>query len=193
MVENRQDYNELLQMIRNMGPLREIIRSEYMLKNIISYNGDRHLICALFDEVNAALENRTITEDDLAVLRSGVLMDMIVNLEKTVQETAPRPLFLSERLDKVNYVSLINDPQTLASCFTHPDILAAISGENYNRDLAYWVEAGTFSSQLPSNVRSLIINEVLKKGNIEVAQRLLEQTSYGVKTLEQMEENIKTY
>ncbi len=182
-MENKENYNELREQIRKLGPINEIITNEELIEQIIAYDGDRHLLCALFDEINLGIENNEIFDHDLEpVFRSGKIMDSIINLEETIQKHSLRRKFTSERLDKINYVSLIKDPETLATCYTHPaiiDALCSISQDSNPKDLIWWKTAGTLNS-LPNNVQNLIIHQVLDRGAVFEAQNLLELTCDGL-------------
>jgi len=189
-MEVKESYYDLVGKIKSIGPIKDIVKNETMLKNIISYGGDRHLLCALFDEINLGIESGTIQDEDLQYFRSGKIMDYIVNLEQTIYETKPRQTFPAERLDKVNYVSLIKDDQTLAACYTHPEIINALCG-NGHRDLVWWKDCGTYST-LPANVKMVIVSDVFKKGNMVVTQELMEMGTYRLQTYEQKNSKDRT-
>lgn len=175
-MENKMSWQEQVNMIRNLGPINEVIRDADKIKAILAFNGDRHLICALFEAVTDGLERGQISDDDMRFFRSGELMDWIVNLGDTVNQFGPRELFSAERLDKINYVSMVRDSETLAACYTHPVLIDAICGlgeQNYDtRDLLWWTNCGTLNS-FPSDVKVVIAAEVLKKGGTQFAQSLL--------------------
>ena len=188
MGDRKEHYDNLLAKIRNLGDIRDVLRNETRLKQIIAYPGDRHLLCAFTDIVNEAIEKGDVSKYDLELLRSGKLMDMIVNLEQTINEVNPREIYTAELLDKINYVSLIQDPQTLAASYTHPTIIDALCGKaDYVKkpsELVWWRDCGTFIS-LPSKVQSLITFKVLQNGNLEAAKDLLGAASFGLEECSQ--------
>ena len=184
MKENKKENYFVMQTkIKALGPIKEVVNNPDMIKAIIAYDGDRHYLCAFIDSVNAALKDGTITEEDLHYFQSGKFMDAIVHLNQTIAEVDPHELQTAERLDKVNYVSLLEDSKTLAVSYTHPEIIAALCGDltwDENPDeLVWWSKSGTFAS-LPSNVQMVILNELLKRGKADVARSLVSQATYGL-------------
>lgn len=180
MNENvRENYYDMQKRIKALGNIKNVVNNPEMLMNIIGYSGDRHYLCAFIDEVNKALEEKTLKEEDLSLFRNGFFVDKIINLKDTVEATFPRELQTAERLDKINYMSLLEDEKSLAVSYTHPEIIAALCGENTDKDLTWWLGSGTFAS-LPGDVQMVIIGEVLKRGNIEVAQKLIKDATYNL-------------
>jgi len=181
----KEPYDELLKKIDSLGPINQIVTNPDTLNRIIAYEGDRHLLCALFDRINEAKQEGLLIDSDLDYLRSGQLMDKIINLDIIAAQYAKRQLDPSERLDKINYVSLINDEQVLAASYTHPAIIDALCGEaHYDKnphDLVWFKSCGTFANLSPA-VKSTIVAAVLEKGNIDVAKELLTQTTVGLKS-----------
>ena len=113
MKENKKENYFVMQTkIKALGPIKEVVNNPDMIKAIIAYDGDRHYLCAFIDSVNAALKDGTITEEDLHYFQSGKFMDAIVHLNQTIAEVDPHELQTAERLDKVNYVSLLEDPKS---------------------------------------------------------------------------------
>ena len=183
MGDRKEHYDNLLAKIRNLGDIRDVLRNETRLKQIIAYPGDRHLLCAFADVVNESIIKGELSKYDLELLRSGKFMDMIVNLEQTINEVYPREMYTAELLDKINYVSLIQDSQTLAASYTHPTIIDALCGKadyvKNKEQLVWWRDCGTFTS-LPSKVQSLITFKVIQNGNLEAAKDLLCHSSLGL-------------
>ncbi len=184
MKENKKEnYFAMQAKIKALGPIKEVVNNPDMIKAIIAYDGDRHYLCAFIDAINGALKDGTITEEDLHYFQNGEFMDAIVHLNQTIADVNPHELQTAERLDKVNYVSLLEDPKTLAVSYTHPEIIAALCGDltwDENPDeLVWWSKSGTFAS-LPSNVQMVILNELLKRGKADVAQSLVSQATYGL-------------
>ena len=185
-----ENYYEMKAKISSQGSIKDIVNNPDLIKRIIAYNGDRHFLCAFIDLVNEELEKGTLDEGDLSFFRSGEFADAIVHLKETIEKVEPREMQVSERLDKVNYMSLLHDPISLAVSYTHPEIISALCGEamDYNpRDLTWWVTSGTYSS-LPGKVQMTILNEVLKKKDLDVAQELASIASYGLTPYQKDEE-----
>ncbi len=182
-METRENYNDLILEAKKYGMVNNVLKNITIVKLIISSGLDRHLLCAFFELINRDLRENKLDEESLEFLRSGKLMDLIVNLEETVQQTNPRNLFPNERLDKINYYSLIEDNQTLATGYTHPEIISALCQEGVvsnAKDLTYWMEMGTYFS-LPQNVQAVILNVLLEQGNIVKVQELLNLQASGLK------------
>ena len=183
MKENlRENYYTMQAKIKSLGPIKNVVNNPDVIRNIIAYDGDRHYLCAFIDEINEALEDKKINGEDLHYFRSGEFADAIVHLKETINEVNPHEMQTAERLDKINYMSLLEDANSLAVSYTHPEIIDALCGESVDpsaSDLVWWSNSGTFSS-LPSKVQMVIVNEVLKRGNLEVAQKLVTQSTYGL-------------
>ena len=182
MEEIRQSYDKLLKFIDRIGPIDKIAKNPDAIKMILSFDTDRHLFCALIDRINDAIESGKILPEELSYFRSGMLMDDIIHLEKVIRtfgHDSTRGLYPSEILDKVNYVSLLRDPESLAACYTHPEIISAICGENvaHAGDLKWWLTSGTFNT-MDSRVQSRVIASVMEKGDYELAQRLVSEMCY---------------
>ncbi len=178
----KESYFDLEAKIRALGPIKDIVNNPDAIRSIIAYDGDRHYLCAFIDAINAGLKNGTLTEDDLYYFRNGEFVDSIVHLKETIAEVNPHEMQTAERLDKINYMSLLHDDKTLAVSYTHPEIIAALCDESMGSsadDLVWWSRSGTFTS-LPGNVQMLIVNEVLKKGNLDVAQELVARSTHGL-------------
>ena len=178
----RENYYTMQAKIKKLGPIKKLVNDFDAIRRIIAYDGDRHYLCAFIDEINEALESKVITGEDLHYFRSGEFADAIVHLKETINEVNPHELQTAERLDKINYISLLEDAQSLAVSYTHPEIIDALCGESMDpsaSDLVWWSNSGTFSS-LPGNVQIIIVNEVLKRGNLEAAQKLTSQSTYGL-------------
>lgn len=184
MEEIKQPYDKLLRFIDRIGPIDKIVKNPDVIRMIISFDTDRHLLCALFDRINEAIEAGRILPEELDYFRSGMLMDDIVHLESTIKgygHDNMRGLYPAEILDKVNYVSLLKDEVSLSACYTHPEILDAICGKNvpHASDLKWWLTSGTFNS-LPNIVQSRVVASVMEKGDYELAHKLVMEMCYNM-------------
>lgn len=188
-METKENYYNLLDKINALGPIEEIVNDENIINQIISYNGDRHLIYAFFDKVNMALQKKQLNPESLTYFRSGKLMDSIINLEETLEKCgSTRKPYTAEKLDKINYISLIDDKETLAISYTHPKILDAIcrnSNSSNTSDLTWWYKCGTFTG-LPYEVQAAIGLTLLKtRGNDELVKSMLENASRELPSYEE--------
>ena len=147
-----------------------------MMYALIARNSDHCLLNELFNQVNKGIKDKTITEDDLTFFRSGKLIDAIINLYETTEVYGKRKPYPAERLFKLICISTIKDLDTLIVSYTHPSIINSICNKgNFDdkTELTHFLKDDTYN-KLPEKVQMAIIAEVLKKGNIEVAQNLLE-------------------
>lgn len=191
---HREDFYKLEKKLEQIGTTKEILRNEYFLNAIIAYNGEHPLICALFKKVNEGIKDGTLTDEDLEFFRSGKLIDTIINLKETAKVYGKRNTHPTERADKINYISLIEDIETLSVSYTHPEIIDALCGNRHYdpnfRDLTYFVEYGSYNN-LPKEVQMAIISEVSKRGNIEVVQLLLQSAIGNIKKYPTNNQNYK--
>lgn len=186
--ETSENFNDLLRKIDELGPIKSVVNNENLLNQIIAYGGDRHLICALFARVNEGLKDMVISEEDLTLFRNGTLINSIINLKETTEQYGGREPFAAERLDKINYISTIDDDQTKAVSYTHPKIIDALClhSDDYDpRDLTWFITSGTFDN-LSDPVKLTIISSVLGRGDIEVAKSLLNRSKSNLKTYEEL-------
>lgn len=181
---NDEYFQRLENKLDQIGTTREILRNEYLLNAIIAYNSEHPLVYALFKKVNEGIKDGTLIDEDLEFFRNGSLIDAIINLKETTKLYGKRKTRPAERADKINAISLIEDTKTLAVSFTHPEIIDALCGKrNYDpdsSDLTYFIKCGSYNN-LPKEVQMAITSEVLKRGNTEVAQLLLEVAIGNIK------------
>lgn len=173
-----EDYTILENNLKKLGPIEDIIKNEYYLYSIIAYNGDHRILNALFRQVNQGIKEKKIKDEDLDFFRSGKLINAIVNLRETTEIYGQRRPFTAERLFKLEHISTIKDLDTLIVSYTHPSIINALCDKgNFDdrTELTYFLRSGTYN-KLPKEVQMAIISEVLKNGNIEVAQNLIESS-----------------
>ena len=195
-METREHYQDLLKRIDGIGPIEEVAKNPDRIRQVLSADTDRHLFCALIDRINDAVEAKRLSYEELPYLRQGLLMDDIVKLKDLIPlygDDPKRLLYSSEILDKVNYVSLLKDPQILAANYTHPAIINALTGKVPNSELVWWSNCGTFTT-LPPEVQERIVLSVMQAGDIELAQTLLASATHRLKpsTVKMEKEDSKT-
>ena len=181
-MENKKSYQELEAFINSLGDIRNVANNVDIIRAILTSNMDRHLICALIDKINAAVEAKQLSYDELPYFRSGQLADDIIKLRELIPiygNVPSRGLFPSEILDKLNYMSIISDPQTLSANYTHPTIIGALAGKEMNpgHELTWWSTCGTFSTMDPK-VQQRIILSVMQEGDFETAQKLCSEACF---------------
>lgn len=188
MEEKSMSSYEQIKLIDSFGPIKEIIKNDNLLSNILSSNYDRHMICFIFDKVNKGLEKGEITSEDLSLLRSGFLTKQILNLPSEVQKKG-RNLYPFEIGDKLNYMSLIKDTETLNACYTNDTLLKQIT-ETPNNENKYWITSGTFLN-LPTETQVKVSRKFLELGNIELASELMEIVESKLENKRHREANIE--
>ncbi len=183
-MERRLPYQELEKIIKSLGSIKKVATSPNIIRTLLTSDYDRHLLCALIHKINEEVEAGRLSYDELPYFRDGLLADDIINLGKLIPiYNIPRDLFESEILDKLNYISLINDEKALAANYTHPSIVAALCGKAKTnaRDLTWWSTSGTFSS-LPPMVQQRIMLSVMEQGDYKTAHKMCEASCYKMPT-----------
>ena len=168
--EQRQPFGKLENIIKEMGDIKQIIKSKDALLSILTSNVDRHLLCALFDEINREIAIGTIEPSDLTLLRSGWLVEQIINLESLVNQKG-RLLFPFEIGDKLNYVTLLGDVPTLNATYANPKLIDAMKNakdSKMHQQLYFWSD-----SSLPLETMLRSAEEFLKAGETDFGMRIL--------------------
>ena len=183
-MENKKPYQELEKFINRFGNIKNIAKNPNIIRTILTSDMDRHVMCALIDKINEAVKAGKLSYDELPYFRNGLLADDIVNLDKLISVyNNSRELFPSEILDKLNYMSLIEDEKSLAANYTHPATINALCGKakQNSRDLTWWSTCGTFTTMSPV-VQQRIILSVMEQGDYETAQKMCEAACYRMPT-----------
>lgn len=169
MEETKRSYEELIRIINSMGSIKEIINSKDLLLQLLTYDGDRHLIAVFYEMLNQSIERGDVLPEDLENLRSGWLADMTIHLKDNVRG---RNLYPFEIGDKINYMSLTKDLESQIATFTRPEIIGAIAGisPNSNGELSY-CQSSFYSLSIDARLR--IVEEIFKTGNIEMGMKML--------------------
>lgn len=169
-----EDYYEMIDRIKSLGSLKNILKNENLVMAIIAYNGDRHFFAAFIDLINEGLAKHEISSDDLEVFTSGKVADAIVNINETAKQYGNRNAYPNESQDKLNYLSEITDSKAYAASFTHPEILNAMAG-NGNTELTEWSRKTT---KPPVGGFATVISEMLARGNVEQAKNFIDRVCY---------------
>ena len=85
---------------------------------------------------------------------------------------------MSNNLDKVNYLSLVPDFESLNVAYTNDTIINGLC--NNDRDFSWWFTCGTMSS-LPIEVRNNIAMKLLSKGEAEKVMYVLKSIDRTMK------------
>lgn len=171
MEEKRMDYYSQLDIIDGLGDLRSVINNEEVMLNLLCSCYDRHIMGALFDKINSALEKGELVPEDLVLFRTGWLAEQIVNLKSNVQKKG-RNLFRFEIGDKLNYISEIKDVPTLTASYTNPMLIEAAGQYGLNNEINYWIGSGTFYN-LPMETSLSVCDALIKAGYVEKSSDLL--------------------
>ena len=186
--EQRLSFDKLESIIKEMGDIKTIINSKEVLLSILTSNVDRHLLCALMDEINRGIATGKIEPEDLALLRSGWLVEQIINLEPLVNKKG-RLLFPFEIGDKLNYISLLRDIPTLNATYANPKLSEAMKNakdSKVRQQLYFWT-----GSELPLETELKAIEELIKIGEIDLGMRLLRSTTNLMQQSREREEQNK--
>ena len=169
MEEIKESYQDQIAKISRMGRIKDIVNNKDLLLQILTYNGDRHLIAFFYEMLNQSIERGDVLPEDLDNLRSGWLANATIHLKDYV---VGRELFPFEMGDKINYMSLVHDPDSQIASFTRPEIIGAISGTmpNPNGELSY-CESSFYSLSIDARLK--IVEEVLKTGNKDKAVQMI--------------------
>ena len=186
MQEQKMDHYSQINLLNNFGTAKELIQDEQFLTNLISGTNDRHMMGALFDLVNDGIRSGEILPEDLALIRTGFLTDVVLNLPNAAKQQG-RNLFPFEVGDKLNYISSIEDIETLNASYANPNLIDNMTKYPYSREINYWIESGTIYS-LPVETQTKVATEFIKAGNIEKGTEILNIISSSLERKRQSEE-----
>ena len=148
--------------------VRGMLKSESEIKSMILSSGDRHQFSNFLYAVNGMMKQGILNEDDLQVIRSGNLANYILHLK----EFAGRPLQPFEIGDKLNYLTLLNDTETLNAWFLNEDIINNIGEQSKSSECNYWLQS---IGSMPIETRTKLAQELIKHGYSEQAMEMLEK------------------
>lgn len=188
MAEIKESYKDLIDKILSLGSIKDIVNDRGKLLQILTYDGDRHLTAFFYELLNGALENGLVSSEDLeANIRSGWLARATIELK---DHLVGRELFDFEIGDKINYASLLSDPESQLQMFTQPEIVKAIAGTGPNpgNELSYC--QNSFNSW---NVETQfgLISGLLKEGNVEKALMFVDDVRTRLSRIRKYEEDQK--
>lgn len=170
---------ELIQQIRARGNLRDIVSNEKEIIKILA-SPSVLLTKAFFIVVNEEINSGRLFGDELILFRKGRVMDLIVNLQETVNKVKPRKLHKDERMLKIAYVGIIKDRATIVVSFTHRKIILAITGKSKDpnaSDLTGWINSPAIYQILPIEIQKLITIESLHRG-IPKVKEIVESVAF---------------
>jgi hypothetical protein len=144
--------------IRDKNFILELITSE-----------DRHDLSNFLFKVEEAKRAGLIQDDDFELFRNGFVVNAILSL-KDSKNVIGRVLQPAELLDKVNYLSLIPDIESLNVAYTNDTIIDGLCRND--RDFSWWFTCGTMSN-LPVEVRNNIAIKLLNRGEVDKALYVL--------------------
>jgi len=172
-----EDNDSLLKKISGYGSIKNIIKNEDILMDILTYDGDRHLLLVFVEQLNNAIYSGELKNKDLNLLRSDWLVRQMLNLEYLVNKNG-RSLYIKEIEDKFNYLTLIKDRGGLESIFTNSLLIEQIIKKPDNRKYNYWITSGSIYMNMPYNLQKKIAYEFMKKGAYSLGKYIL-TTSIG--------------
>ena len=187
--ETREAWQDQRVKINSLGSIKEILNDKELLLEIITYHGDRHLIHQFFEMVNKEIEKGNIIPEDLVNFRNGWLSDCLVNLDVIVKNSG-REKYYFEKGDKLNYATVINDPETQISIFTNPKLIAALAETIQDRELIYCEQS---LSYLSVEAQLRVIQEIIKAGNVEKGMQLMNELTRKIERARKYEEEDRNY
>lgn len=162
----------------------ENMRDKNFLLNLIA-SEDRHDFSNFLHEVYRAKEMGLLEEDDFILFRNGFVVNAVIAL-KDAKNVIGRELQTAELLDKVNYLSLIPDIESLNVAYTNETIINGLcSGDD---DFSWWFTCGTMST-LPVEVRNNIAIKLLEKGETDKVKYVLDSIARTLKADREYSDN----
>ena len=161
--------------------IKEKMNNKNFLMNLIA-SEDRHDFSNFLYDVEDAKRKGLLEDDDFELFRNGFVVNAVISL-KDAKNVIGRELQPAELLDKVNYLSLVPDFESLNVAYTNDTIIEGLC--NDDEDFSWWFTCGTMGS-LPVEVRNNIAIKLLEKGQIDKAKYVLNAIA---RTLEFEREN----
>ena len=152
------------------------IRDKNFLLNLIA-SEDRHDFSNFLYDVDRAKRAGLLEDGDFVLFRNGFVVNAIVSL-KDSKNVIGRELQTAELLDKVNYLSLIPDFESLNVSYTNDTIIEGLC--NNDKDFSWWFTCGTMHS-LPVEVKNNIAIKLLEKGKVDKARYVLDSIARTLK------------
>ena len=178
--EKEEKYEDLIKKLNEIGSIKDILDDMDLINKIISYDGDRHLFKIFIDKINEELEQGKIYNTNLYNFT-----DSIINLDKTTEKYSKRETYISERLDKINYLTNLHDVDSLAISFTHKAIIDALCNKaDYDylpMELTFFTKAYEFPKNLPVEVHSLILNTLISLDELDAAKDYISRCKGNLK------------
>lgn len=172
MEEKRMDYYSQEKLLASFGDIINLINDQTFFINLLSSDYDRHILGTLIDMVNKKINSGEIGPDDLKLLRSGFLTDVILDLPNIVSQKG-RNMYKFEIGDKLNYLSSIKDIDTLIASYTNDYLIDSIN-KNKSDEFGYFISSGSLRS-LPPEVQTAVAEKFISTGNIEMGIRILQR------------------
>ena len=155
----------------------EGMKDKNFLLNLIT-SEDRHDFSNFLDDMSRAYGMGLLEDDDFVLFRNGFVVNAVVSL-KDSRKVIGRELQSGELLDKINYLSMIPDFESLNVAYTNDTIIDGLC--NNDRDFSWWFTCGTMSN-LPIEVRNNIAMKLLSKGQTEKVMYVLQSIERTMKS-----------
>ena len=148
--------------------IETILNSKDLLFKIIT-SDDRHDLSNFLYDVQRALNNGTLQPkwDTFRLFKNGYVLDCILGLKELEKEG--RKIQQGEILDKINYLSLLPDIQSLTNIYTDSRIIASVVDntsqeyQKYGENIAFWFDCGT-GWNLPFETKRQIAKKLSEVG-----------------------------
>lgn len=158
----------------NANILEKMLSRTELKKLICSEN--RHDLSNFLYAVAEAKKIGYVDDEHFALFREGYAVDCVLSLDQTLKEQG-RTLQSAELLDKINYLSLVPDVESLNTTFTHPQIVdGVIKG---NRDLSWWYSCGTLET-LPTETKLKFGMKLMESGDMDKATEVFKIVNHDL-------------
>lgn len=158
--------------ISDMLSVRDILSSETALTSLIISEERNDFVDFLF-KVKGVKENDELNNDDFELFRNGFVINTILQLQKI----AKRELQSSEMIEKINYLALVPDVESLNRSYTDPKLIDGLVANI--RDFSFWFNSGIMDS-LPIETKNKIAIELLNAGDIDKATKALKSIDHDL-------------
>ncbi len=191
-IENEiiEDYDTLQKKVDEYGTIKEIIKSKKKLIDILTYNGDRHLMLVFIEKLNKAIYNNELTSQDLELLRSNWLIMNVVNLKNLIIQKK-RELFKFEKADKLKYLTLIKDTEFLIRSFWNQEFIDYLINNEKDSELYYWIKSGSIYMNMPFEIQQGIALIFIKKQKEKLGNYILKTSKEYYDRLNERDEKTK--
>ena len=148
-----EDYEKV---IDSFGLIQEVVKDKEILKIIVN-SPYKFLLLCLVEKINYALINSELDEFDLSILRSDFLMNCVLELYDNIKKNKKRKYEVG---DKIIYLSMIKDYETLYNNFFNSSLIYEIYKNFDDTELIQFITTGEIYLQWSKKLQNQF-NELL--------------------------------